>query len=379
MLNIEHSIRLIRGLTLVSCVACGGYAADTELTAPIPPPPKLTGDAAFVASVKAHLDAATASGQFSGAVLVMRDGSTLFEGAYGLADREQGFQNSTLTQFRVGSMYKMVTAVATLQLVQAGSLSLTEPLSSYIPGYPNAELAAKVTPHHLLTHTGGTGDIFGPLFSANRSELRTTEDYLKLYGTRSLQFQPGATWQYSNYGFVLLGAIIERLSGKSYDDHVAASVLAPAEMAATGTEPEEALVPGRAVGYMKTAAGALVSNAETLPYRGSPAGGGYSTVGDFARFAAALRSGKLLDQTHTALLLTAKVPLSPAEGYAYGFIDRVVNGRRFVGHSGGAAGMNGDLAFEPNGGYVVVVLSNLSPPAATQVSAFILNILPTTP
>jgi CubicO group peptidase (beta-lactamase class C family) len=275
-------------------------------------------------------------------------------------------------------MYKMVTAVATLQLVQAGTLRLDAPLGTYLPDYPNAQVASQVTPHHLLTHTGGTGDIFGPLFMAHRLELRTTADYLRLYGTRGLQFAPGAQHVYSNYGFILLGALIERLSGTSYDDHVAARVLAPAGMTATGTAPEDSLVPGRAGGYMRQSS-ALVSNAPTLPYRGTPAGGGYSTVGDLARFAVAVRDRRLLDSTHTALLYTGKVPVGTAFQYAYGFTDRVVGGRRFVGHGGGAAGMNGELAFEPNGGYVVVILSNFDPPAAGQMLNFILPRLPASP
>jgi CubicO group peptidase (beta-lactamase class C family) len=329
-----------------------------------------------VAALRARLAAATEAGEFAGAVLVARDGRTLFEGAYGLADRERGVPNTPQTQFRVGSMYKMVTAVATLQLVQAGTLRLDAPLGTYLPDYPNAEVASKVTPHHLLTHTGGTGDIFGPQFMANRTELRTTGDYLRLYGTRGLQFAPGAQHVYSNYGFLLLGALVERVGGTSYDDHVAARVLAPTGMTATGTAPEVSLVPGRSVGYTRQASGALVSNAPTLPYRGTPAGGGYSTVGDIARFAVAVRERRLLDSAHTALLLSGKVTVGVGFQYAYGFIDRVVFGRRFVGHGGGAPGMNGELAFEPNGGYVVVVLSNLDPPAAGQVAAFILGRLP---
>ena len=107
---------------------------------------------------------ATEADQFSGAVLVTRDGRTLFEGAYGFADRERRVPNTPQTQFRVGSMNKMVTAVATLQLVQAGTLRLDAPIGTYLPDYPNAEMASKVTVHHLLTHTGGTGDIFGPQF-----------------------------------------------------------------------------------------------------------------------------------------------------------------------------------------------------------------------
>src|SRR5688572_11306317 len=208
-------LRIVAVLTLLVGAAC----AAGEPAASAPADAQAAVDSAFVAALRARLKADTEAGQFSGAVLVTRDGRTLFEGAYGLADRERGVPNTPLTQFRTGSMYKMLTAVATLQLVQAGALRLDAPLGTYLPDYPNADVASRVTPHHLLTHTGGTGDIFGPLFTANRLELRTTGDYLRLYGTRSLQFAPGSQHVYSNYGFMLLGALIERAGGKSYDDH----------------------------------------------------------------------------------------------------------------------------------------------------------------
>ena len=371
--HADSAMRIAIALTLLACAACGAAELAPTDTAGQP----VTPDSAFVAALRARLDAATAAGEFSGAVLVARDGRTLFEGAYGLADRERNVSNTPQTLFRVGSMNKMLTAVATLQLVQAGTLRLDAPLGTYLTDYPNTDVASKVTPHHLLTHTGGTGDIFGPEFAANRTALRTTADYLRLYGTRGLQFTPGTQHVYSNYGFLLLGAIIERIGGTNYYDHIAARVLAPAGMTATGSAPEDSLVPGRSVGYTRQLVpGTLASNAPTLPYRGTPAGGGYSTVGDFARFAVALRERRLLDATHTALLVDGKVSVAPSLRYAYGFMDRVVGGRRFVGHGGGAPGMNGDLAFEPDGGYVVVVLSNFDPPAASQISAFILDRLP---
>lgn len=357
---------------LASCTTEAGPSATIESGSPKP----LAGDSLFVASLRAHLNAAEASGQFWGAVLIERNGQTLFDGAYGFADREHGVDNTLLTKFRVGSMNKMLTAVAVLQLVQAGKLRLDVPISSYLPDYPNAQLASKVTLHHLLTHTGGTGDIFGSQFTANRLQLRNTDDYLQLYGTRGLRFEPGTQWEYSNYGFMLLGAVIERVSKMSYDDYVAANILAPAGMTSTGAAPEDSPVPLRSVGYM-VQGGALVSNAPVLPYRGTPAGGWYSTVGDLARFAAAIRQHRLLDATHTALLLDGKVAMGQSiTKYAYGFMDRVQVGRRLVGHGGGYPGMSGELSFEPAGGYVVVVLSNLDPPASTMIEAFILSNLP---
>jgi D-alanyl-D-alanine carboxypeptidase len=372
---MEDEMRFVAALlTVLTSIACGAGSPTTP-AAPVTPE---AAEASFVAALRGRVEAATATDQFSGAVLVARDGRIVFAGAYGRADRERGIPNTPATQFRVGSMNKMMTAVATLQLVQAGMLRLDAPLGTYLPNYPNAEVASSVTLHHLLTHTGGTGDIFGPEFTARRTELRTVDDYLRLYGSRGLLFPAGARWEYSNYGFILLGAIIEKVTRTSYQDHVAAHVLAPAGMTATGFEPETSLVPARSVGYTRQLVpGSLVSNADTLPYRGTPAGGGYSTVEDLARFAMALREHRLLDPAHTELLLEGKVETEfQGVQYAYGFFDRSVAGRRLVGHSGGALGMSGDLAFEPGGGYVVVVLSNFDPPAATELTGYILPRLP---
>jgi CubicO group peptidase (beta-lactamase class C family) len=234
-------------------------------------------------------------------------------------------------------------------------------------------VAGKVTVHHLLTHTAGTGDIFGPQFEQNRLQLRAISDYVKLYGARALEHEPGARWEYSNYGYILLGAIIERVSGMSYYDYVARHVFGPAGMTSSGSEPEDSAVPKRSVGYTGRGQGApLAPNTETLPWRGTSAGGGYSTVRDLARFGAALRGGRLLDRRHTELLLAGKVDAFGGR-YAYGFIDRTEGGVRVVGHGGGAPGMNGELLFEPGAGFVVAVLANLDPPAASRVADFIVN------
>jgi D-alanyl-D-alanine carboxypeptidase len=333
--------------------------------------PRLS-DAALAAELRRRLERDAASGRFAGAVLVARGGRTLFEGAYGAADRARNASNGVDTRFRIGSMNKMFTAVAILKLAQQGKLRLDAPLGTYLTDYPNKDVASKVTIHHLLTHTGGTGDIFGPQFAEKRLELRTVGDYVTLYGARGLDFEPGARWDYSNYGFILLGAVIERVSGESYYDFVERHVFAPAGMTATGSAPEDSAVAGRSVGYTRFIGDTLGPNDETLPWRGTSAGGGYSTVRDLARFAAALVEHRLLDARHTELLTTGKVDAF-GDKYAYGFIDRTVDGMRLVGHGGGAPGMNGELLVEPTSGTVVAVLSNLDPPAASRVAEFVVN------
>lgn len=330
---------------------------------------------ALVAALGPKLEQSAAADHFAGAVLIVKNGQPLFQGAYGQADRERHVPNAIDTRFRVGSMNKMFTAVAVLQLVQAGKIALDAPVATYLPDYPNKDAASRVTIHHLLTHTGGTGDFFGPDYFAHRLELRSLQDYVARFGTRDLAFTPGSKWEYSNFGFILLGAVIEKVSGSSYYEYIVSHVYAPAGMSATGSDPEDSVVTNRAVGYTRNPAGGWQSNAETLPYRGTSAGGGYSTVGDLLRFATALSEHKLLNPHFTELLTTGKVDALGGR-YAYGFIDRTIGGVRFVGHGGGAPGMNGDLEIDFQSGNVIAVLSNLDPPAATRISEFIANRVP---
>ena len=338
--------------------------------------PHLT-ESGLINTIKKNLDEAAAADRFSGAALVAKDGKTVFAQAYGLADREKKTPNNLKTRFRLGSMNKMFTAVAVLQLVQSGKLDLKAPIGNYLTDYPNKDVASKVTIEQLLSHTGGTGDIFGPEFDKNRLELKALQDYVKLYGNRGPEFEPGSRWAYSNYGFMLLGVLIEKVSGQSYYDYVRDHIYKPAGMDATGSEPEEQLVPERSVGYTRFTGSTLRPNTDTLPYRGSSAGGGYSTVEDLLKFANALQSHKLLNAQNTELLTTGKVDTPMGGKYAYGFGDSMVNGTRCFGHGGGAPGMNGELKICPGPGYVIAVLANTDPPSASRVADFITNRLPT--
>ena len=336
--------------------------------------PRLS-ESELVAATKKSIEKEVGADKFAGVVTITKNGSPVFAEAYGLADRERKIPNTLKTRFRIGSMNKMFTAVATLQLAKAGKLDVKDTVGKYLTDYPNKDIASKVTITHLLTHTGGTGDIFGPEFEAHRLELKTIDDYLKLYGSRGPKFEPGTRWEYSNYGFILLGAIIERVSGQSYYDYVREHIFEPAGMTSTGSEPEDKTVPERSIGYTNMDSTVWTPNTDTLPYRGTSAGGGYSTVEDLTRFAEGLKNHKLLDALHTEMLTTGK-PGTPDNTYAYGFEDRLVNGMRCVGHGGGAPGMNGELRICPESGFVVAVLANLDPPAASRVSDFIVNRLP---
>ena len=353
-------------------------SAQIRMTA-TPPEFRVTrmGEEDAVAAVKKRVDEAVALDKFSGAVAISRNGKTVFSQAYGFADRQSKIPNSVQTQFRLGSMNKMFTATAILQLAQAGKLKLTDPLGNYLKDYPNKELAAKVTIHHLLTHTGGTGDIFGPEFDKHRLELKTLQDYVNLYGQRDLQFEPGSRWEYSNYGFLLLGIVVEKASGQDYYEYVREHVFKPAGMTSSDSLPEDQAVAGRSVGYMRSEGGkAWKPNVDTLPYRGTSAGGGYSTVEDLLKFANALLTHKLLNAEYTELLTTGHADTPTGSKYAYGFFDDRQDGVRSFGHGGGAPGMNGDLRIFPQSGYVVAVLSNLDPPAAQRIATFAANRLP---
>jgi D-alanyl-D-alanine carboxypeptidase len=384
---MRFAVHLLAAAAVLATAGCGdsGGGDDTgSATATATPRAERTGEieqptsaargseADVLKALSEHADKLARDDELAGAVLVAKDGRVLFRRAYGLADRKRRIPNTLRTRFRIGSMNKMFTAVAILQLVEAGKVRLNARLGTYLPDYPNRELARKVTIRQLLTHTGATGDIFGPDFDDHRKELRALADYVELYGERGPEYEPGSFWTYSNYGFVLLGVVIEKVTGQSYYDYVQEHVYARAGMTRSGSLPETRAVPDRSIGYTKPPSAAKwAPNTDSLPYRGTSAGGGYATVGDLARFADALLGHKLLSPESTRRLLAGKT--EPVLGsdirYGYGFFDaRRAGGSGWVGHGGGAPGMNGDLRIYPKSGYVVAALANLDPPAADQIT-----------
>jgi D-alanyl-D-alanine carboxypeptidase len=340
---------------------------------PVPPPDgtenPISSDNELAARVQEHVAKLNGPDAFSGAVLVAHNGKIAFEQAWGTADETGHLKNTTDTQFCIGSMNKMFTAVAILQLVGEGKLALDSPIASYWPDYPNQDLAARVTIRELLNHTGGTGDIFTKEYEARRQETRTLADYVTLFGTRPTAFVPGSRMEYSNYGFILLGRIIELVSGETYEKYVQQHIYLPAGMLHTDSRPEADQADGRAIGYTRGPNG-LAPNTDRMPWSGTSAGGGYSTVRDLFLFAEALQSGKLVSPD---LLREATRKSDMRLDYGMGFYVLPNGG---YGHGGGAPGINGELHILPQSGYVLVALSNRDPRMATDMVDFITSILP---
>ena len=313
-----------------------------------------------------------ADDQFAGVLAVGHGGQARMSASWGDADRKQNMKHTPETRFRIGSMYKMFTAVAILQLVEQGRVDLDAPLARYLPDYPDTPLAEQVKIRHLLTHTGGTGDIFTDAYQAQRSAVREHADYIRLFGDRDTEFTPGSREVYSNYGFVLLGAVIERVTRMSYHDVIRKQIFLPTGMAHSGTEPEEQVRGLISVGYTQTENG-LTDNRNLLPWRGTAAGGGYSTVGDLLRFGDALLKGRLLS---TKWLSEATREQTPSGLYGFGFQLGGSGETRYFGHAGGAEGMNGALRIYPASGEIVVALSNLDPSAAEMLVEYYGNRMP---
>jgi CubicO group peptidase (beta-lactamase class C family) len=297
---------------------------------------------------EAAVDSLVQHRQFSGVVLVARNGVPLTERAYGMADREAGRANDLETAFNVGSINKFFTQIAIRQLAAQGKLDIDSSLGRAWPDYPNSA-ARGVTIRQILEHSSGIqGNIFAAPPGKTRHDVRTLADYFELFKNEPLEFAPGTRQQYSNAGYIVLGLLIERLSGQGYYDYVREHIFVPAGMTRTASWFVDSLPPNTAIGYTRGGEAAppdapVTRNTDFLPGRGSSAGGGYSTAHDLLRLLNALRAHKI-DQ-------------APEPG--------------MVGIAGGAPGLNAAMEGDLRGGYDVIVLANLDPPAAGQVSRLI--------
>ena len=327
---------------------------------------------ALVEAAHQRLDALASTEGLSGAMAVAGNGEVLLQWQGGLADRAGAVPITPETRFRLASLNKMFTAVAVLQLVQAGKISLDDSIADHLTDYPDQQIARSITIGQLLNHTSGLGDIFGDDFSNYSQTLKRHTDYVDRFGPIPPAHVPGSQDGYSNYGFIVLGAIIEAVSGQSYYDYVEQHIYRVAGMTSTGSVAESVAVPGRAVGYTKVNGQWQVETA-SLPWRGTAAGGGYSTLGDMLKFGGALLKGTLLSP---ALLDAATSPQNHKAWYGYGFMVSGEGRARQYGHEGGAAGANAAFVVVPASGYVVIGLSNTDPDAMENAVNYVARRLP---
>ena len=308
-------------------------------------------DTELAAAAGAFFEARAKADEFSGVVLIAKDFRVLFHEAYGFSDRENKVPNRKDTKFNLGSINKSFTRAAVLKLANEGRLSLDDTVGKLLPDYPNPEAAAKVKVKHLLEMTSGIGDFFGPRYeAASKDKIRSIPDYLPLFADLPLEFEPGTRNRYSNGCYIVLGAIIEKLAGVDYYAYVRENIFKPCGMADTDSYERDKGVPNLALGYTRRGrqGGERVLNHQTLPGRGSSAGGGYSTAPDLLKYVQALSTGKI-------------------------FLTDIANG---LGIAGGAPGINSAVEWDRRTGYLVIVLTNFDPPTAGTAARQIVGWLP---
>jgi CubicO group peptidase (beta-lactamase class C family) len=312
----------------------------------------------IAAAIADHAKLLSDTGRFSGVVLAAHGDRIAVSRAYGLADVASRAPNTIDTRFNVGSIGKLFTIVAIAQLAEAGRLALDDTVRRHLPdlALPGAD---RITIQQLIDHASGLGDIFGPRFTAAPpARLRELSDFVPLFVDQPLAFEPGSQTRYSNAGYVVLGLIIERITGEKYRDHVARHVFARAGMTSTGLWAIDERVAARATGYRSVeGAAGRVPNTDTLSGRPSSAGGALSTAGDLLRFWTALSGGKLLSPRWTAWVLHG-----PPDGASRGW-----------GFGGGAPGLNASL--EVGQGWILIALANFDPPAALAVTRAAMDIV----
>jgi len=300
-----------------------------------------------------YLKAAHEVWKFHGAVLVAKDGKVLFKKGYGMANIELGVPNTTEMKFQIGSITKQFTATAIMQLQEKGLLSLDDPITKHLPDYPK-ETGDSITIHHLLSHTSGIPNYTNmPGVMDNKALKISVEDLMATFKDEPLDFEPGEKYQYSNSNYIVLGAIIEKLSGKAYEDYIQENIFEPLGMDNSGYDHRDRIMKNRAAGYSQDEKGELV-NAEfvhmSTPYA---AGALYSTVGDMFIWDQALYTDKLLKKSSLDKMFT------PNKGnYGYGWVIQDSFGHKCIWHNGGIFGFYTTIDRWVDDKVCVVVLSN---------------------
>jgi CubicO group peptidase (beta-lactamase class C family) len=298
-----------------------------------------------------YLAALTKQGHFTGSVLVARDGRVIFSKGCGLASVELDVPNSPDTKFRIGSITKQFTAAAIMRLEERGKLSVNDPVCKYFSDCPPAW--SEITIHHLLTHTSGLPNYTSlPSYRENMTLPITNESLLARFRDKPLDFKPGEKWSYSNSGYFILGIIIEKVSGETYEAFLQKNIFDPLRLKNTGYDRPTYLLKNRATGYSLQNGKQINSLYLDMTQPGA-AGALYSTVGDLMAWTEALHSDRLLSAKSREAMMT---PVK--NNYGYGLVISTQFNRRVIGHGGGINGFSTYLQSFPAEKVTVVVLRN---------------------
>jgi CubicO group peptidase (beta-lactamase class C family) len=325
------------------------------------PPLDLT-DTEIAEAAESFLARLATADVFSGTVLIAHGHHVLFRAAYGQASKRYAVQNDVDTRFYIASITKALTATAVLRLVESGKLSLDDTVSAHLGSeWIEPDLGDRIRIEHLLSHTSGLGDWDWNAWDGMRpANFDGVASYRGIIPSTLPTTEPGTRFAYSNSGYILLGAVIEAVTGETYRDFLRTSVLEPAGMSSSGCFLFSRPVPNIATGYVwdRRADGfAYSNNTMDIPARPHPAGGVYSNADDLLRFVRSLREGALLSESFRDLQWSGKPELGSSR-YGFGFMLSEVGGERVVGHSGGYSGVSTNLDHFVEADYTVVVLSN---------------------
>ena len=311
--------------------------------------------------MQAVVDELKARPEFVGlSVAVARGGQVIVDEGVGMADLEGKVPADANTMFRIGSVTKQFTAAAIMKLHEQGRIGLDEPLSKYLPDFDSQ--GRVVTIRQMLTHTSGIPNYTAQKgFAEKNARLDMSErGVIGLIDGVSFEFEPGAKWSYSNTNYFLLGMIVEKLSGQPYADFMRDQFFRPLGLTHVRYDDLRAIVPGRARGYTFDPNGRTVTNATfvSTSWAGG-AGGLLSTAGDLVRWQMALTAGRAISRASFQQMIASAVQTGPTSSYGFGLgIDRFA-GRTRISHGGGINGFNSNLAWLPDAGLSVAVISNV--------------------
>ena len=319
-------------------------------------------------------------GKFNGSVLVADHGKVIYKKGFGMANMEWDIPNQSNTKHRLGSITKQFTAMLILQLVAEGKLDLQAPITTYLSDYPK-DKGDKITTHHLLTHTSGIPNYtsFPRFFQDESRNPYKPDEFVKKFQDKALDFSPGEKFSYSNSGYFLLGVIIEKLSGKTYEELLHDNIFSPLNMNDSGYDNHADILKNRATGYEKNGNDYVNSRYldMSLPYA---AGSLYSTAEDLYLWDQALYTNKLLPQKYMDMYFKPYISAWGNNHYAYGWgVGKVALGKSIdsiytIGHGGGINGFNTNITRAPSSKSLVVLLSNASGAPLNQITRAILGI-----